>query len=88
MGEEWRMKIPAFLPFQIPYFGKETREQLENLKEILPLFLLNFLSSFLFFSLLLFSFWEGEWRGKGERWEDRKDYPKHANQLLQEHSTF
>ena len=27
-------------------------------------------------------------RGNGERWEDRKDYPKHAKRNLQEHSTF
>ena len=27
-------------------------------------------------------------RGNGERWEDRKDYPKHAKKILQEHSTF
>ena len=82
-----RMDSDLF-PFKFLFMEKRERINWKNLKEILSIFLLKFLSSFLFFSLLLFSFWEGEWRGKGERWEDRKDYPKHANQLLQEHSTF
>ena len=76
-----------FLPFFFSslfssFLGeKNGRINWKKSKEVLPLFLLNFLYFFLLFSLLIFSFWEEEreW-GEDNRFCLLKDNP-----FLQEH---
>ena len=52
------------------------------------LFFFLIFSIFSFFSAFWFSVFGEKMMGNGERWENRKDYPKHANQLLQEQILF
>ena len=51
-------------PFEFLFMEKDQGSNWKNLKEFLLLFLLNFLSSFRFFSLLLFSFGERKWESR------------------------
>ena len=66
-GTEGEMGVRVYLIFFPLFFflrEKNGRINWKNSKEILLLFLLNFLSFFFPLILLPFSFWEGEWRGK------------------------
>ena len=48
-------------PFEFLFMEKRERINWKNLKEILSIFLLNFLSFFFLKTLLFFSFWERKW---------------------------
>ena len=68
-GNEGEMGVRVYsIFFPLFFFLREKNGRInwKNSKEIRLLFLLNFLSSFRFFSLLFFSFWERKWRGKGQ----------------------
>ena len=66
------------------FWEKNERINWKKSKEVLPLFLLNFLYFFFLLILLLFSFWEEE-----REWgEDKGNCPKGAKKILQEHLLF
>ena len=50
-----------FFSFYFLFLGKQRGSNWKNSKEVLPIFLLNFLYFFFLFSLLIFSFWERKW---------------------------
>ena len=72
----FRYLFPLFF-----FFGEK---QLEKMKEVLPIFLLNFLYFFLSFDPSSFQFL-GKEMGN---WEDKNECPKHAKRNLQEHNLF
>ena len=80
MGVGERRNFSSSFSKFLSFLGEKWEDQLEKMKEVLPIFLLNFLYFFLSFDPSSFQFL-GKEMGK---WEDKNVCPNHAKKILQE----